>query len=815
MLTATLHGIDGTYLGGIPSLVGATVLEELDDLGGGSVTVHIDNTMASSLTYRRFVKIWDRGQAIGAFIVAKREESIVDNGGESARLLTVSGPGLLAWLKDAIVYQAEQTAASRSVRSFSWGGADGAWRDTSQWGVPTSTFRQDDMSPANTRAARPTNWPTEAAASWWIWDRPGSAPAGTCYFRREFTVVTAGEYVTVFAADDMCEILLDGEPVVGQWDALGWQQTWTFTANLAAGSHTLGVKVYNAGGTAGLLLWMGLRNADDSLTELLRTGDSGWTIAPYPTREPGWTAGNVLATLVDEGATRGVTGLGLLTPDFTATLDSSSAAWATWPISARVGDTVWDVAQDLRLLGCDMRVDPSDLTLQAWVDRRTTTTAVISAQAHAESLSEVVEQPMANTLLVDSDEQWGGARHWASLIAYGRVEAFLDASGLDAAVASKVARATLEQYAEAPESVTVQYVPGQGNVPWVDVNVGDLLWVSTSGGAHVRRRVWSLSASMGDQGQTVYAVELDALSRDRISLLQRLIDRASVRRAAGASARGGSGNGSGGDSPGGEGVPPEGNPVPDPKDEWPTDPPEDYPGPPETWPTDPPDGWPENWPDTKPSWYPGNPEDYPSTPPSWWPGLERWNDWNDPSSYEWPGGGDAAFDGTPGQLPSLPTLFPPQVSTPGTTPEEVWSMGVVDSAVALNPSDYWGVEDLEVALCSSEPTNSSGGWPSLATFELTGGTATGYARATLAATAVGAASYSAGSENRLSTAAVTFAPNSGAAAWPTVTHIALCADSDGKVLAVISLAAPLVVGPNEAVTIPAGQIIFAHACAGA
>lgn len=806
MLTATLHGIDGSYVGGVPSLLACSVLEELDDLGGGSLAVHIDNAMATSLTYRRWVKVWDRGKAVGGFIIAKRDETIVDVGGQSARVLTVSGPGLLAWLKDAIVYQSSQTAASRSVRAFSWGGPDGAWRDTSQWGAPTSLYRQDDLTGANPWAGRPANWPAVAVDAWWVWDRSGTPPAGTCYFRREFTVVTAGEYTAVFAADDVCEILIDGEPVVGQWDAVGWRQTWTFSVQLSAGSHVLGAKVYSKSGAAGFLLWMGLQADDDSLTLLLRTGDSGWQIAAYPSREPGWTAGGVLAELVDEGATRGVTGLGLLTPDFTATLDSSGATWASWPISARVGDSVWDVAQDLRLLGCDVRVDPSTLALQAWVDRRTDTSAVVTAAAHVESLSEVVEQPMANTLLVGTDEQWAGARFLASVFTYGRVEAFLDASGLEAEVAAKVARATLEQYAELPESVTVQYSPGQGNVPWVDIDVGDVLWVSTSGGRHVRRRVWSMSASVDDQGSTVYAVELDALSRDRVSLLQRIIDRASMRRAANASPRR-----EDSESPGGEGVPPEDDPPDNPDDEWPDDPPEDYPGDPGTWPDDPPDGWPETWPDDPPDWYPGT---YPSEPPDWWPARERWEDWEDPSSFEWPGGGDPSFDGTPGFIPSTPQPFPLVVTTPGTVPEGVWSMGNVCANAALDPYSYFGVEDFEVALLSSAPPVTSGAWASLTSYELTSGTAPGYTRVTLAAADVSAPSYASGFVLRTSEVLLSFAPNMGTSAWPTVTHVAFVAPNlADEVVAVIGLSAPLSIGPNEAATFPAGDVVFAHAAA--
>lgn len=752
---------DGTtrIAGPIADVLACSGLEELDGLGGGSLTIAVDNpTLVASptlLDYRNVVKLVVDGTARAAFVINKKAETVVGAGADASRAIEVSGPGLLSWLRDAVVYAKFPRPYSGKTRWFNWASESGTWLTStaSQWG-PVTRVRQrggsDLTDPASPWRNAPLNWCNATTLPYWVWDRSTAwttAPNGVCYVRRPFTVGAAGQYRLFFTGDNAVSVMVDGGPLCKTVEYDAWKRTYSADIALGAGNHVLGFKVRNVGGPAGLLWWLASMDAGTgALTEVAGSGLSGEeVINAYPTVPPGWTFGEILDTLVDEAVARGVDSVDALTVGFSATADTDSTTWTRQlPVSVQVGQDYWAVCEELRDLGLDVAVNPATLTFNAYEGRGSSkTSVVIDAAAHIQSLTEDVETALANALLVETADHWATTKDTASVTNNGRIEAYLDATSLDSSSAATVAMAVLQRYAVPAEAVTVSYAPTTGvNVPWTNFNCGDTVTVSTASGGTTTRVVVSIAVALGDNGEPVYTVELDSVARDLLESLRRIIDRRGVQDASPATAAGDVVDGGVGDYT--------------PEDDWGT-------------------------------------SDLP---------------FDDLADYPWISAGPALNpEGTP--------WLPPDDPSGGS--EEVMDVGAVCANAALDPAAYFGVVDFEVALCSSVPPVTSGTWASLTSYELTVGAAPGYARATLAAADVAAPVYSSGYVSMASEAAVTFAPNTApSASWPPVVAVAFVVNGgplDNEIVAVINLSTPLDIGPSEAAQFAAGDIVFAHAAA--
>ena len=649
----------------------------------------------------------------------------------------MSGPGLNAWLDESVLFHEFTSAYSGSTRWFNWGSKAGSWYTNFNWGSPTRVKKRggsDFTQPGNPFRYRPANWPTAADGNvWWVWDRATAwqgAPAGDLYLRYPWTVAADDtNYRLYFTGKGRVDVLLDGEPLVKVRDVGAVRRTYVADFTLDAGQHLVALRTRNGGGFAGVIAVL-IRVTEDAEGEevetvVSRTGGTNWYCLAYPASEPGWTAGEVLDALLTEAQTRNVVSADYLTTGFTDDVDSDGVAWTRYFWSFGVGDTYWTVVQSMKdRTGTDVRVHPQTHVLDAWVSRGADLSATVelTAAEHVQQLTEEVDVAIRNLYLIASDDGWRTQQYAASVSAYGRIEAYLDVGSLEGASATTVATATLQRAAIPAESVTVTYYPDSSNTPWADFNVGDRISVATKDGQTDRRVVSIAMRANGQTGAVDYTIELDALSREQIDRLQRIVDNAQV---ASGMAGGGAPNqaGPGGGAPNQAG-PGGGN------------------------------GWTPN----------------PSRP-----------------------AGPAAPPTNPG-APDVPP------DDPGSGDVE-YGMGEVSKTVATDMAAEWATygDPLYLSLHSSEPEATTGEW-AVGSTELAG---TGYARV-----AVPLASFAAVTGNdpvtRSTTVDVDFEANSGLTDWVAITHIGLWNNAQDKILSVVTLPTPIVIGANEAPQIPAG-----------
>lgn len=127
MLEALVYANDNSTL--LAVLDGARRLafrQELMAPGSGSFEIHADNAKATStnLQYGNIVRVRytsasaSSAQEVFAFVIERREETLVDGGEEGSRLIQISGRGLLALLDYAVVYPSSLANVYTVERSF-------------------------------------------------------------------------------------------------------------------------------------------------------------------------------------------------------------------------------------------------------------------------------------------------------------------------------------------------------------------------------------------------------------------------------------------------------------------------------------------------------------------------------------------------------------------------------------------------------------------------------------------------------------------------------------------------------------------------
>ena len=746
-----------TLIAMVADVLAVSALDELEGQGGGSLTIAYDNvTLAANATLldaKNVVKVRVDGTIVGAFLIRNIEEVIVGAGGESAQAWTVSGPGLLAWLDEAVVYPEFFSVFGESTRWFGWGSEVGSWYDSTEWGSPTRVRKRggsDFSDPTNRWRGRPENWPDCDPKAWWVWDRPDAdvaAPDGRCYFRYTLSVGADDTPYTLYVtADNNCEIQLDGEPLAKVAGSLSHHYTYGVNFSLDAGTHIIGIRARNRGRGGGLLAALfsfvegsgGAELSDEFAgTQITATGQSGWKMLAYPTTEPGWSAGEVIADLVAEADVRTVASTGYLNgDDFSDTVDSAGTAWTDYVWQFGVGDSYTSVVEQMSDYDVQVRVNPDTRVLSSWVSKGSdlSTTIMLTSGTSAVAVDEQVENRIVNGLLFADEDGWKLSNDATSIAAYGRIETFLNLTSLPTRSAAKIAAKTIALYAVPVEGVTFDYVPtGSGDVPWTDFNTGDTITVQTTAGGTTSRKVVSIAVGKDPQnGDPVYSIELDAVSMDLIDRLQRIIDRL--------------GGGDGGPAsrvPGGPGG-----------------------GVPGTTPRDPGGGGPGG----------GGPNYRPADPVRTPPSDDPWIDPNDPE-FEQPNPGDP-FEG-------------------------VLGVGQVAKTVATDMIGAWATygDPLYLALCHSAPVAVVGAW-TLVGVELTD---TGYARQAVAMSVFDAAT---GNDpvTRTSNVAIDFAGNTSGGDWTEITHVAILNNAQDTVLSSIALPSPIVVGDTEAVQVPSGLL---------
>jgi len=352
-------------------------LDQLNDVGSGSLTIDNDDADYSQIVLERLVRFKVKGVAAFLMLIESLRRHTVAPNEEIDENTEVTGRGHLAILEEAVVYppRGTDTLPITDDRVFNWTAPNTDYDDTS-WGPATEIAQSTSTYWTNL----PDGWPSSATSAWWIWASSGTqewAPTGTCYFRRTFTVPVGVSRLRIYVgADDAMSGFLEGAKFASlDNDARDPHSLQTFDVDVSAGDRTLAFEATNepddptvppmTHNPAGLRVAVFALDNTGVESSLLLTTDSTWKIVEYPPFPPGMTPGQVLRIVVAEAQARGSI------PEVTlAFSDSADSAGEPWPnvadIATKVGTDLLTFFKEIVTTYIDMWMDPSGFVLYAW-----------------------------------------------------------------------------------------------------------------------------------------------------------------------------------------------------------------------------------------------------------------------------------------------------------------------------------------------------------------------------------------------------------------------------------------------------------------
>jgi len=534
-------------------------LNELKGVGGGSFDINRNDAKISGdptlIASRNVCKLRVDGVVTNAFLIsAKASTTLDDTNSRSKEVRTISGEGLLTWFNDGAVYpEGGIQPLSLDTRAFNFASVSrGSWYHSSDWVTPYDVGLV--FTVPGIGDAQPSSWPVDSAsvpiAAHWIWGASYTvslAPAGTCYFRYEFTTVAAATYVLYAAGDNSLALYLDGTQLATtSAGASAFASTTKVTVTIPAGNHVIGMAVENyvqaTGNQAGALL---AAFTTDGVTETLqfKTGDAGWKALPYPTTAPGWSPGEIMLKLLSEAQARGVLFPTYLTPTFTATTDSNGLAWAgplNW--SFDVGTSMFDVLTKLQETVCNAWIDPDtyqfnmvavrgvDRTVFVYdVDGVTALSTPISliAGKHLRKAQTQAKGKIKNNLLVKTDSGWLDVNDSTSQGIYGVIEGNLS-TNTTPQIATQLATVMFAQYSTEEEGATYDvYLSATDPKPNIDFHVADFVLAPDDTGLMVPRQIMTISTEKATNGRPLYTFEFDTVFQSNEIKIGRIVQKLS------------------------------------------------------------------------------------------------------------------------------------------------------------------------------------------------------------------------------------------------------------------------------------------------
>lgn len=350
---------------------GRTWENVLNEPGGGELAVDNTDPDLSLLGDDDLILFELHGHADFVLMPGDIDRQTIAPNEEVDQATTIAGPGHLAVLEEAVVYPSRGVGVRpvQTDRPFNWTSPeyDDSWWDTSTVVATGTTPWWYGVG----------SWPggLSGILGAWMWSTDGDstyAPAGDVFFRRDFTVTTAGLYAFVFLADDRAHIYLDGQRII---ETRNWTNSDGDTASvdieLSAGVHTVAMWAQNNPGEPGnnpaaVRGVVALRNLDGTLGTVVLGTDATWQCIAYPIFLVGMTPGEVIRVCVEEAQARGA--LAGLTLTFTDEVDSDGQPWPLWAdVSTKVGTDYLTFFGELTNSYIDMWMSPSGFELWAWV----------------------------------------------------------------------------------------------------------------------------------------------------------------------------------------------------------------------------------------------------------------------------------------------------------------------------------------------------------------------------------------------------------------------------------------------------------------
>lgn len=529
----------------LPDRIEPSGLNELAGVGGGSfkLSIHDPKIIADPTlrTARNVFKLRIDGRVAHAWLGGTRKTSAINEKEAAGETYDLGGSGLKAWFDDARVdpYGGLQ-ANSRDTRSFSFASERGEWYDESDWVTPFIV--------ANVLAApwnsQPEKWPLAPDAKW-IWGESysGSAPIGSCFFRYEFTTGAETKYAVYAAGDNTYSIHIDGERLMvsdPRYSASAEAAKVEFS--VPAGDHVLAIEGRNNSGKAGVIASM-FSVVGDIETLVTYTGATGWLTNPYPAQTPGWSAAEILLTLMAEAEDRGVRFPTYLTPTFTVTHDSNGNLWdAPLPWSFPIGASLLSVVNKMEELVCDIWIDPDTYELNMVPERGVDRTGFIYDVDGITPLSTPVIFEKGKNLRVANTESRGKIKNsisvrtgsgWLtepevdedSIGVYGVIESTLD-TGTSEDLSRVLAQVILGERATEEEGASYDII-ATDKIPGKDFQEGDWVLAPNEIGLLVPRKVMSISSKEGEAGEALYTIEFDTIFQDNETRLSSIVSKMS------------------------------------------------------------------------------------------------------------------------------------------------------------------------------------------------------------------------------------------------------------------------------------------------
>jgi hypothetical protein len=473
-----------TFIANVPRRKGVSGMEEHNTPGSCSFDIEIgDATLLANpdlLDFGNIVQYSINGTKRKAWLI----ESVAPvTTADGARMVRVSGRGVLAWLANGTVYPQDTLKRdSADERSFDYGAAQGPWYDPSEWNTPLGVAKS---SVTSIRYPFPRDWPDSLAQ--WIWSSPGpnvDTPPGYNFFRGGFSLPAETRVAIYAAGDDAMELQLDNE-VILQSGYGQWVRPAVWTGYLPAGYHLLAAWVYNHGTAAGgdtaggfICSVIKVDRNNKAIYTIKRSQPSGFLVY-NEANAPGWFPASILRRCLIEADARNVAGFSNITTGFTDTDDYTSVAWTQrHNVSFPIGTTdLLDLATRLTEHDCDIDMSPT-FVLRAWkqrgVDRTDEVTFGPGVVTHAEASGSVSR--VRNRALVRHKRGWIMVNDSTSESTYGRRETGMSVGGAGSdAQADRSARAGFENTKDPEVTISVTTSSVKGPQPWADFDIYDLV----------------------------------------------------------------------------------------------------------------------------------------------------------------------------------------------------------------------------------------------------------------------------------------------------------------------------------------------------
>jgi len=339
------------------------------EVGFCSFAIQNDDAQLSLLRKGDFIRVTDDTNPAFRtfFLYERRRKATVDETEEWGQTTVIEGRGHGAVLDEGLVLPewllsvGEPATDSRTYNFSSRYYDDSAWplavvSAASNFGVPQDWWYVPDGD--------------------WMWDRTvnGSftAPAGDCFFRKNYSTANSKRARAFIAADDLYELWHNNALLTTETD---WYkgQSKSVELELTPGDNQFAIKATNVNvAKAGVKFALYELDGSNEPGTLLLESDATWRCKGYPSPEPGYTPGGILEqALFEMGATDVVAGHKALTDvtiGFDAFNDSDGAPWPTvTDFAVRIGTSITDLARALSEVYIDWAMDPDSLRLEAWV----------------------------------------------------------------------------------------------------------------------------------------------------------------------------------------------------------------------------------------------------------------------------------------------------------------------------------------------------------------------------------------------------------------------------------------------------------------